>query len=192
MRLFKRALAYPCAVLLLGFPALALAQSGQTAGSSGRGGEQSLSAITDEVASDAVDLPDSPGAMQAQAESNGRTTSSSSTTSSANQQSGTSAQPADSSLLVEAASSSSQAPSGQSPQAADPQVQQPVGAAVAESPAVTGISAAQPAGVAIAPAKQRRVRTIVLKVGAIVGAGVAIGAVVALNAATPSKPPGAH
>jgi hypothetical protein len=54
------------------------------------------------------------------------------------------------------------------------------------------VTAAQPAGAAIAPAKQRRVRTIVLKVGAILGAGAAIGTVVALSAATPSKPPGAH
>jgi uncharacterized membrane protein YczE len=57
---------------------------------------------------------------------------------------------------------------------------------------VSGITAAQPAGVAVAPAKQRRVRTIVLKVGAIIGAGVALGTVVALSEGTSSKPPGAH
>src|SRR5215469_1342505 len=70
--------------------------------------------------------------------------------------------------------------------------QRPVGTAAAEAPKVSGITAAQPAGVAIAPAKQRRVRTIVLKVGAIVGAGAALGTVIALTAATPPKPPGAH
>jgi hypothetical protein len=70
--------------------------------------------------------------------------------------------------------------------------QRPVGTAAAEAPKVSGITAAQPAGVAIAPAKQRRVRTIVLRVGAIAGAGVALGTVIALTAATPSKPPGAH
>jgi len=70
--------------------------------------------------------------------------------------------------------------------------QRPVGTAAAEAPKVSGITAAQPAGVAIAPGKQRRVRTIVLKVGAIAGAGVALGTVIALTAATPSKPPGAH
>jgi hypothetical protein len=70
--------------------------------------------------------------------------------------------------------------------------QRPVGTAAAEAPKVSGITAAQPAGVAIAPGKQRRVRTIVLKVGAIVGAGAALGTVIALTAATPSKPPGAH
>jgi hypothetical protein len=57
---------------------------------------------------------------------------------------------------------------------------------------VSGVTAAQPAGIAIAPAKQRRVRVIVLKVGAILGAGAALGAVVALSRGTPSKPPGAH
>jgi cytoskeletal protein RodZ len=70
--------------------------------------------------------------------------------------------------------------------------QTPVGTAVAETPTASGIAASQPAGVAIAPAKQRRVRTIVLRMGAIVGAGVAVGSVVALTAATSSKPPGAH
>jgi hypothetical protein len=70
--------------------------------------------------------------------------------------------------------------------------QRPVGTAAAAAPKVSGITAAQPAGVAIAPGKQRRVRAIVLKVGAIVGAGAALGTVIALTAATPSKPPGAH
>ncbi len=79
----------------------------------------------------------------------------------------------------------SAAPERQSPQ-------RPVGTAAAEGPKVTGITAAEPAGVAIAPGKQRRVRTIVLKVGAIVGAGAALGTVIALSAGTSSKPPGAH
>jgi hypothetical protein len=70
--------------------------------------------------------------------------------------------------------------------------QRPVGTAAAEALKVSGVAAAQPAGVAIAPAKQRRVRTIVLKVGAVVGAGVAVGTVIALTEATSSRPPGAH
>jgi hypothetical protein len=48
-----------------------------------------------------------------------------------------------------------------------------------------------PAGVAIAPAKQRQSRALLLKIGAIVGTGVAVGTVMALSNATPSKPPGA-
>ena len=74
----------------------------------------------------------------------------------------------------------------------DQKLQRPVGTAAAEGPKVSGITAAEPAGAAIAPAKQHRVRTLVIKVGAILGAGAAIGTVVALSAATPSKPPGAH
>jgi len=70
--------------------------------------------------------------------------------------------------------------------------QKPVGTAAAEAPNVSAVAASQPAGIAMAPAKQHRVRTIVLKTGAIIGAGVAIGAVVALTAATSSKPPGAR
>ncbi|HUO14687.1 MAG TPA: hypothetical protein VMX38_06850 [Verrucomicrobiae bacterium] len=70
--------------------------------------------------------------------------------------------------------------------------QKPVGTAAAEAPNASGISASQPAGVAIAPAKQHRVRTLVLRTGAIVAAAVAIGTVVALTEATSSKPPGAH
>ena len=102
-------------------------------------------------------------------------------------------------LLAQEASGQNQA--GQSPdkaapptnaQGTDQKMQRPVGTAAAEAPKVTGITAAQPAGVAIAPAKQKRVRTIVLKLGAIIGAGAAVGTVIALTAATPSKPPGAH
>lgn len=71
-------------------------------------------------------------------------------------------------------------------------LQRPIGTAAAPAPGISGITAAQPAGVAIAPAKQKRVRTIVIRVGAILGASAALGTVIALTAATPSKPPGAH
>ena len=81
----------------------------------------------------------------------------------------------------------------QSPQLQpQPVPQKPVGTAAAEPTHAGGIAASQPAGVAVAPAKQRRVRTIVIRVGAILGAGVAVGSVVALTEATSSKPPGAH
>jgi len=74
----------------------------------------------------------------------------------------------------------------------EPKLQRPIGTAAAPAPGVSGVTAAQPAGVAIAPAKQRRVRTIVIRVGAILGASAALGTVIALTEATPSKPPGAH
>jgi hypothetical protein len=77
-------------------------------------------------------------------------------------------------------------------QAPPPAPQKPVGTATAGTPDASGIAASQPAGVAMAPAKQRRVRTIVLRTGAIIGAGVAVGAVIALTEGTSSRPPGAH
>jgi len=95
--------------------------------------------------------------------------------------------------LPDSAPSSFQSTHVQSPGTqSQPYSQEPVGTAVAEAPHASGVAAAEPAGVAIAPAKQRRVRTIVLRMGAIVGAGVAVGSVVALSGATSSKPPGAH
>lgn len=73
-----------------------------------------------------------------------------------------------------------------------PAPQKPVGTAAAEPTHASGIAASQPAGVAVAPAKQRRVRTIVIRTAAIIGAAAAVGTVVALTEATSSKPPGAH
>lgn len=51
-----------------------------------------------------------------------------------------------------------------------------------------GIAASRPAGAVIAPAKQRRTRSFVIKVSLIVGAAVAVGTVVGLSSASPSRP----
>jgi hypothetical protein len=75
---------------------------------------------------------------------------------------------------------------------AQPAQQRPEGTAAAEPTHAGGVAASQPAGVAIAPDKQHRARTIIIRVGAIIGAAAAVGAVVALTEATGSKPPGAH
>lgn len=117
-------------------------------------------------------LPDSPGVAWEQARAS----------SSAAEPSGSEQSPANSSPSQPAQSSSAE----QQPP------NRPVGTAAAEAPKVSGITAAEPAGVAIAPAKQHRARSLVIKVGAIVGATAAIGTVVGLSAATHSKPPGAH
>lgn len=120
-----------------------------------------------EVPSDSrVQLPDSPGTEWAKMSASQDETASQQSNSPAQQQANS--------------DSKNQAP------------QRPLGTAAAEAPKVSGITAAEPAGVAIAPAKQRRVRTIVLKVGAILAGGAALGAVIALSAGTSSKPPGAH
>lgn len=65
---------------------------------------------------------------------------------------------------------------------------QPVGAAAAPYEATTGVAASRPAGAVIAPAKQRRARSFLIRVGLLVGAGVAIGTVMALSSASPSRP----
>jgi hypothetical protein len=70
--------------------------------------------------------------------------------------------------------------------------QEPRGTAAAESVPTTGVAASRPAGAAVAPAKQRRVRSILIKVGVLVGAGVAVGTTMALSQGSPSKPPGSH
>jgi len=124
-------------------------------------------------------LPDSPGATRAQSQDQ-----SSPNNPQREPDTQPPAPPQNAQSPAQSQSQASQAPSSQP--------QRPVGTAAAETSNAGGVAASQPAGVAIAPAKQRRVRTIVLRVGAIVGAGVAVGTVVALTQATPSRPPGAH
>ena len=64
----------------------------------------------------------------------------------------------------------------------------PVGTAVAPYEKGIGVAASRPAGAVIAPAKQRRTRSFVIKVGLLIGAAVAVGTVVALSNASPSEP----
>lgn len=75
-----------------------------------------------------------------------------------------------------------------SPQQQQTPAQEPVGTAAAGPVKATGVAASQPAGTAIAPAKQRRTRSILIKVSALIGAGIAVGTVVALSGASPSRP----
>lgn len=70
--------------------------------------------------------------------------------------------------------------------------QRPVGTAVAPEVPVAGVAVFSPAGAAIAPAKQHRVRTILISVGIVLGTVAAVGTVVALANASPSRPPGAR
>ena len=78
------------------------------------------------------------------------------------------------------------------PQQSQTTPKKPLGTAAAEPLTPSGTGASEPAGVAIAPAKQRRTRSLLIKVGAIVAAGAAVGTVYALSTATGSKPPGSH
>ncbi|MGB2605212.1 MAG: hypothetical protein WBC78_16560 [Candidatus Sulfotelmatobacter sp.] len=124
--------------------------------------EQTPSTATDGT-DPSNELPDSPGAILAQAQ----------------------APPAPQSTQPQSSSIQAAAQGGPAPQ-------RPVGTAAAEAPSTSGVAASEPAGVAIAPAKQRRTRTIIIRTGAIIGAAVAVGVVVALSAGTSSRPPGAH
>jgi hypothetical protein len=64
----------------------------------------------------------------------------------------------------------------------------PVGTATAPYEKASGVTASRPAGAVIAPAKQRRVRTIFIRIGIVVGAAAAVGAVAALSHGSPSQP----
>lgn len=187
MRLLNKSFAYTalCA-LALGLPGFIHAQAAQPANSLGSANQETFAysaPAVGEVAS--AELPDSPGTSWAKAQDASSPQNNATPQDNSAPQS-SSVQPA---APASTAPASTQTNSGQDQ---TPKPQRPVGTAAAEAPKVNGVTAAQPAGVAIAPAKQHRVRTLVLKVGAIVGAGAAVGTVIALTAATPSKPPGAH
>lgn len=72
---------------------------------------------------------------------------------------------------------------------AQPAAQAPVGAAAAEQIKTAGGGASRPAGNAIAPAKQRQYRSMVIKLGAAAAVAIAAGAVYGLSRATSSTPP---
>lgn len=98
--------------------------------------------------------------------------------------------PAEASQSTSSANSSNQ--SASSPQSgSQPEkngASQPLGTAAAPYEKTTGIGISRPAGAVIAPAKQKRARSILIRVGLLLGAAVAIGTVVGLSAASPNRP----
>ena len=68
----------------------------------------------------------------------------------------------------------------------------PLGTATAQQGATRGGVASRPAGEAIAPAKQRQVHSMLIKLGLVAAGAVAVGTVVGLTRGTSSIPPGAH
>lgn len=66
--------------------------------------------------------------------------------------------------------------------------QNPVGTAAAPYEKTTGVAASRPAGAVIAPAKQKRKRSFLIRVGLILAGAAAIGTVVALSNGSPSRP----
>lgn len=95
------------------------------------------------------------------------------------------AKPALEDALSKTNSQSTQPGSSQSESDRPDSAAKPVGTAVAPSGIINGATATSPAGAAIAPAKQRRARSILIKVGVVIAAGVAIGTVAALSHASP-------
>jgi hypothetical protein len=69
--------------------------------------------------------------------------------------------------------------------------QVPSGTAGAKAPNVKGAPVAQPSGAAVAPPRQHGHRSLLIKLGILAGAGIAVGTVVALSQASPARPPGA-
>jgi hypothetical protein len=101
-------------------------------------------------------------------------------------------QPADNNAQPPAESSPDVTPATPAPQPrAEQQMQQPLGAATAEGVPTVGGAASRPAGEAIAPDKQRQRRSLLLKLGLIAAAGVAVGTVAGLSKGTSAKPSGA-
>jgi hypothetical protein len=66
--------------------------------------------------------------------------------------------------------------------------QQPVGTAVAPLIKPVGVAASRPAGAAIAPAKQRRIRVLAIRWGLIIGGALALGTVAAATMGSPRRP----
>jgi hypothetical protein len=81
-------------------------------------------------------------------------------------------------------------PPGQQQQSNDEA--KPLGTAAAPYTRPSGVTGSRPAGAVIAPAKQRRARTILISVGVIAAAGIAIGTVAGLSHGSPSRPLGAN
>lgn len=174
-------------VVLFAVSGLVVSAEARQSGIAGSGGsDHSTPALASglDQNSQTVELPDSPGATSATLQPSSLPPNGSQQGSGASAATQPQAQPSQAQPVQ-----SSQAPTQQTPLQ---QTQRPEGTAAAEPIHANGIAASQPAGVAIAPVKQRRVRTIVIRVGAIVGAAVAVGAVVALTEGTSSRPPGAR
>lgn len=68
----------------------------------------------------------------------------------------------------------------------------PLGTATAQQGATRGGLASRPAGEAIAPAKQRQVHSLLIKLGLVAAGAAAVGTVVGLTRGTSSVPPGAR
>jgi len=79
-------------------------------------------------------------------------------------------------------------PATPAPQQRSEQFQQPLGTATAEGVSTVGGAASRPAGMAIAPDKQKDRHSLLIKLGLIAAAAVAVGTVAGLSKGTSAKP----
>ena len=101
----------------------------------------------------------------------------------------TPAQPTPESQQQQLPSAPSSTTQTSAPKPSSPSTQEPLGTAAAESIRAVGGGASRPAGTAIAPAKQKQSRSLLIKFGAVAAIGVAAGVVYALSRGTSSVPP---
>jgi cobalamin biosynthesis Mg chelatase CobN len=99
--------------------------------------------------------------------------------------------PAQDQTSSSASQQNSQQSSQQSQAGNSTQQQQPLGTAAAEKGVSRGGAASRPAGNALAGTKQRQSRSLLIKLGAVAAAGVALGVIYGLTRGAPSVPPGA-
>jgi hypothetical protein len=104
---------------------------------------------------------------------------------SSSSQPSTAGQKTDDSLPDAPQSQTAPAPQGQQPATA------PSGTAGAKAANVKGSPVAQPVGAAVAPVRQHGHRSLLIKLGLVAGAGIAVGSAVALSERSPTRPPGA-
>jgi len=99
--------------------------------------------------------------------------------------------PPDAPSEVQRSQQTQQEPTASESQPAQQRPANPLGTATAQQGATRGGVASRPAGEAIAPAKQRQVRSLLIKVGLLAAGAAAVGTVVGLTRGTSSVPPGA-
>ena len=179
-------------ILLAGTPELyaasGLASDGGTAPAATTNAAKTAPVSTQQALQDAVSpksLPDSPGTMAKQNEP--VAPQSNTPTQDPEAQQNDTQQPKTSSQSNTAPAQNGSANPGTSQ---SENGQQPVGAAAAQLGRTTGGAASKPAGAALAPTHQRHSRSLLLKLGLLAGAGIAVGSVAALSKASPSRPPG--
>jgi hypothetical protein len=181
----NRAIGILLTILLAGTPELYAAEVGQ-ASENGKAANTAKSAAGLQGPVSQEDLPDSPGTLIAQQNEQNAPQSQGSTQNSEAQQKDSQQPNAPAQSNTAPAQNGSANPgSSQSDNG-----QQPVGAAAAQLGSTTGGAASKPAGAALAPTQQHRTRSLVLKLGLLAGAGIAVGSVAALSKASPSRPPG--